>query len=170
MIRQLFVGVIVSLAGVTQGGEWKSFSPKDGSFSVLMPGLPMEDKQDVKTVSGDVVVTMYLLEVKNEGSLIVSSSEFPEAALQAGTDEKRLDGARDGAVMSAKGKLRSEKKIMLDGRPGRELTIDSEKSGTVRTRIFAADKRLYQTLIAGSKTFVSGKEAEMFLDSFKVLK
>lgn len=174
MIGRLCLSLTLPLVlGAAQGGEWKAFSVKDGGFTVLMPGMPMEDKQDVKTATGDVTVTLYVLEVKNEGSLVVSFSEVPEAALKAGTDDRRLDSARDGAVVSAKGKLRTEKKITLDGHPGRDLTIDTDaKSGNavVRTRIYAVKQRLYQTMAVGTKAFAAGKDAEMFLNSFKVAK
>jgi hypothetical protein len=158
--------------GASAGGEWKTFSPKEGGFSILMPGAPTEDKQDVKTPSGDVTVFFFISELKNEGSLVVSFSEFPGAAFNGGTDENRLDSARDGAVLSAKGKLKTEKKITQQGFPGRELIIEIEgKAGSVfHTRIYAVKQRLYQTMAVGSKAFVSGKECEMFLNSFKLMK
>src|SRR5688572_23404134 len=116
MIGRLFLGLsLLPVLGAVQDLDWKAFSPKDGGFTVLMPGMPMEDKQDVKTVSGDITVMLHFIEVKNEGSLVVSYSEYPDAAFKGGDDEKRLDSARDGAVVSAKGKLKSEKKITLDG-------------------------------------------------------
>lgn len=171
---RLFLSLsLLPVLGAVQDGEWKIFSPKDGGFTVLMPGMPMEDKQDVKTVGGDISVILHILEVKNEGSLVVSYSEYPDAAFKGGDDDKRLDSARDGAVVSAKGKLKSEKKITLDGRPGRDLHIETSAKGVegaVRTRIYAVNKRLFQTMVVGTRDFVGGKDAERFLDSFKLAK
>ena len=174
MMRRLCLGLSLPLVlGAAQGGEWKTFSPKGGGYSVQMPGDPVEDKQDVKAAGGEtnIAVTFYVFEVKGEGSLVVSQSEFPDAIAKAGDAEKRLNGARAGAVTSSKGKLRAEKKIALDSNPGRDLLIENEMKNTlVRTRVYAVGNRLYQTIAAGKKEFVEGKTADRFLDSFKLVK
>jgi len=159
------------LLGAAAGTEWKLFTPKDGGYSVSLPGEPTEAKQDVKTATGNIEVTFYALEAK-DGAYVVSHSAFPESALKGGTDDKRLDNARDGAVASAKGRMKSEKKLTLDGFPGREVVIETDAKGmkAVRTRIYAVNKRLFQTLVVGPKSFVQGKDATMFLDSFKLVK
>jgi hypothetical protein len=156
--------------GAAQGGDWKTFSPKEGGFTVLMPAIPVEDKQDVMTPSGNVTVTLHFHEVKNEGSLVVSVSDLPAAAFKAGTDESRLDNAREHAIQGAKGRLKSEKRITSAGFPGRDLMIESDAKGgaAVRTRIFAVKQ--HQVIAVGSKTFVSGKDADRFLNSFKLMK
>lgn len=150
--------------------DWVSFQSKDGGFSVELPGKPLESRQLVKTGLGTLEVTMLLLEKKKEGAFVVSFANFPESAFKGGDDEKRLDNARDGAIATAKGKLKSEKKIMLDKWPGRELVIDSPTRGLLRTRIYAVDQRLYQTVATGSAAFINGKDVTRFLDSFKLQK
>lgn len=158
------------LAPLVLGGGWVTVAPKDAGFVMQFPAAPVEDRQDIKTPAGDVTVNVLIHEIKNQGTLAVSYSLMPEGALKAGTDDKRLDGARDLAVQSAKGKLKSEKKIKQDGYPGRELVIegDGKTPVAVRTRIYAVKDRLYQTMASGSKTFVTSKEADKFLNSFKL--
>ena len=148
--------------------DWKPYHSKEGGFEVSFPGKPLESRQLVKTGLGTLQVTMLLLEHKKEAAFVVSFTDFSEEAFKGGDDEKRLNFARDGAVASAKGKLKSEKKITLAKFPGRELVIESDTRGTVRTRIYAVEKRLYQTMAVGSKAFVQSKDAERFLNSFQL--
>jgi hypothetical protein len=154
-------------------GEWKTFTPKAGGFTASFPGTPSEHKQSVKTPSGTFIdVTLYVYEPKKgEGQYVVSFSEYPDSALKAGTDEKRLENARDGAVQNVKGTLKGGiKHIKLDGFPGLDLTIETKEKILVRTRIYAVKNRLYQTLVIGPPKMVAAKETEQFLNSFKLVK
>src|SRR5207244_3119777 len=105
---------------------------------------------------------------KGEGSYVLVFADFSEAMLKGGSDEKRLDNARDGAVTSAKGKLKAEKRITLDKHPGRELHIEVEGKTAVRTRFYAVKNRLYQVLAVGTRELVFSKDTDRFLDSFKL--
>jgi len=150
--------------------DWLPFAPDGGGFSILLPVEPTEGKRTVKTPQGEVEVTYFLVEVKDQGSYVVVYSEYPQEALKGGADEKRLDNARDGAVQSAKGKLKAEKRIRLQNFPGRELVIESSAGGGVRTRLYAVKNRLYQTMAAGSRGFLQAKETVRFLDSFQLVR
>jgi hypothetical protein len=158
------------LGGAQDPAEWKPFVSKKGGFSVTLPAEPTEQVQTVKTPAGPVDVVLYLIDGKKDTvSYVVGYSQFPEKALQTGTSEKRLDNARDGAVQSAKGKLKEEKKVLLGSYPGRELLIESETGGFVRTRIYAVRNRLYQTMVIGNKESIESRAAGAFLDSFKLI-
>ena len=173
MLTRLLLGVscTMAMAGVPEG--WKTFTPRAGGFSIAFPDTPGEHKQSVKTPAGNFIdVTLYVHEPKKgEGQYVVSFSEFPDSALKAGTDEKRLENARDGAVQSVKGTLKGgTKKIMLDGFPGFDLTIETKEKTAIRTRIYAVKNRLYQTMVVGPPKMIAAKEAEQFLSSFKLAK
>jgi hypothetical protein len=166
----LALPLIVGFIQETDVPDWKPFVPKGGGFSVLLPLTPTEHKQRLKTSAGPITVTLFIADEKKiECTFVVGYSQYPEGSIGPRTAEKRLDNARDGAVASAKGKLKSEKVITLDGHPGRELEIESAK-GMVRTRLVAVKNRLYQTMVVGSASLVRGKEAEHFLKSFKLSK
>ena len=174
MIRSLSLAILVSAIAVAraQDAEWKPFTSDKGRFTATFPGKPMEQFQSVKLPGGkSVEVVLYVLELKKgEGSLAVGFTDYPAEVFKTGTDDKRLEHARDGAVLSAKGKLRSEKKITLGSAAGRELLIESETRGNVRTRLFAVKNRLYQAMVVGPKKLVDSKEASKFLDSFQIAK
>jgi len=160
---RLLLTTAALLAG--QAAAWRTFSPRDESFSVSMPAAPSEKVQSVPVKDGSNLEVRVFASADKEGTYVVSVTEFPAAE---GNPERRLNNAREGAVASVQGKLQHERKIKLGGHPGRELWIEAGKSDVIHTRIYAVDKRLYQTLAIGPKRFVETKETTRFLDSFKL--
>lgn len=153
-----------------QGEVVKPFAPKGGGFTVHLPGTPGEQRQTVQTASGAVAVTLYLLDLAGgEKTLVVGYSELPASGIKPGTEEKRLESARDGAVASAKGKLKREGRITLGKHPGREFVIAVSDKVEVRTRMYAVRNRLYQALAVGPPAWVHSAEVGKFLDSFKLI-
>ncbi len=158
---------------VTNAGEdtWKLFTSPAAGFAVKMPGLPIEQMQTVKTAAGNVEVHVFSVELeKPPVSYVVSYSALPESAVKPGSEAKRLDNARDGAVASTKGTLKSQRRILLQNYPGRELEIDLPKERRVRTRIYAVGNRLYQLLVIGPAGAKDATEAKRFLESFQLTK
>ncbi len=159
------------LLGATQESPaWETFTSKEGAFSVKFPCAPAEERQKVKTATGQLNVAVFLAEDKNDASYVVSFSDLPEAETKKGMEQKRLDFARDGAVTRARGKLRSEKAIELVGYPGRELVIESAAELVLRVRIFVVNRRLYQVMAVGPGAVVLHRDGTFFLDSFRLNK
>jgi hypothetical protein len=149
--------------------EWKEFAPKDGSFTVLLPGPPNEFKKTVKTPDGAVEVVLFELPVSaGSAKYAIGYTEYPDTAIKPGTEDKRLDNARDGAVASTKGALVRQKILLLDNYPGRELLLRIDGKGAILMRLYAIKNRLYQLVVFGSEEFVGSKDAEKFLTSFKL--
>src|SRR4051794_21570937 len=94
---------------------WQSVTSKAGGFTVKMPAMPVEKKQKVDTAKGHLSVITLVAEGRNDSYFVVSYSDLPEAELKKGTVDRRLDQARDSAVGSVRGKLRSEKTVEIDG-------------------------------------------------------
>ena len=68
-----------------------------------------------------------------------------------------------------KGKLLSEKNIKLGDTPGRETQIEVAGGKKLfRARVYLADQRMYQVVVFGTKKAATSKEADRFLDSFKL--
>jgi hypothetical protein len=175
MIARLCLGLTLPLALTAVQQEnlpagWSVYTSKEGAFSVALPGKPGESKQRVMTATGNLDVYLFVVETKDDAAYVVSYSDLPAAEIKAGTADKRLDHARDGAVDNARGKLRSEKKIEIASFPGRELVIETGKDVVIKMRIFAVNKRLYQTMAMGSGAFFQSKDAGQFLDSLKLIK
>lgn len=156
-----------------QTGDWKAFASKDGGYEVQLPGVPLEQRQSIKTSVGTVYVVLAVLELKKGDSnnvFLVGYAEQPEVVVKSDTEEKRLDNARNGAVSNVRGKLKAEKQIKIDTHNGRELDIETDARNMVRFRFYFVNDRLYQVMVSGSREMVTGADAKKFLDSFKLVK
>jgi hypothetical protein len=162
--------VLLTLAIPSAGAqlEWKEFAPKDGSFTVLFPGTPTEHKKTIMPPGGAVEVLLFEVAVSDGGKFVVGYSEFPAASIKPGTEDKRLDNARDGAVASIKGTLVRQKNLLLGKYPGRELLIKMDGKTMVVMRLYAVKNRLYQLGAIGSEGVVTSRDAEKFLTSFQL--
>ena len=149
---------------------WKTFAPDGGRFAVALPGTPTKSQQQVKTATGQLDVTVYVLETKQAVTYLVTHSDLPAADVKAGTEDRRLDFARDGAVTNARGKLRGEKRVELDGYPGRDLIIETDRDLVIRMRVYAVGRRLYQVSAVGPGALVHGRDTGLFLDSFRLVR
>jgi hypothetical protein len=175
MIGRLCLGLTLPLMlGATQPENlpagWRVVTSKDGGFAIALPGEPVQSKRRVMTAAGTLDVYLFLVDGKDDASYVVSYSDLPAAQVKAGNEEKRLDFASEGAVSNARGKLRSEKKVTLDGHPGRELVIEAENEVVIRMRIFAVKQRLFQAMAMGQGAFAQSKDAHRFLDSLRLIK
>jgi len=168
MLTRLLLCVSLPLFLGADAEDWKPFTSKEGGFTILFPGIPTESKQETKTPAGTITVTFFVAE-QDSATYIGGFSVFPRETMKARTEEKRLDNARDGAVAAARGKLEAERKFHLKKHPARELLIKGEK-GFIRSRIYAVENRLYQTMVMGTKEQMKGKEVTRFLDSFQLAK
>jgi hypothetical protein len=166
MVTRVLLGVSVTLAAAQ--ADWVEH--KGEGFTVSFPGKPSDFKQSVKGHTGPVEVKMLVFEnAKGDAQYVVSYFDFPDAALKSGNDDKRLDNARDGAVLAVKGTLKEEKKIKIEKHSGREVLIMT-KGKIARTRLYAVNKRLYQLAVVGPANVVEQKETKQFFDSFKLSK
>jgi hypothetical protein len=166
--------LLLSLASAlaqAPGGDWKPFSPKNGMFGVLLPGTPTDSKKSIKTPTGVAELALFEVAVPSgNGKYFICCTEYPEASIKAGTEDKRLESARDALVASSKGKLKREKTILLGEYPGRELQIEVEGMATMVIRTYAVKNRLYVVGAAGSAGMVTSKDTLKFLESFKLVK
>jgi hypothetical protein len=165
------LGLLMSLlplrAEDRAGPGWKEFAPKDGRFRVLMPGTPKREKQDTESDFGKGVLVMHTVE---RGGLIYGANycDFPAAIKKAPAD-KVLDSSRDGCVDNLNGKLLLDKKVKLGEHPGREVRVGVEGGRVFRARVYLVGRRLYQVVVFGPGEKVTSKEADKFLDSFKLV-
>jgi len=152
----------------SEGATWKEFRSSEGAFSVLMPGTPEESTETLSTEIGPLNLHSFTVN-QRERSYGVVYADYPEALVQNTDPEGILDGARDGAVAKVQGKLLSESFIDLDNHPGREIKVESsDRTATLRARVYLVNNRLYQTVWAGPKEDSSSEEVDRFLDSFEL--
>jgi len=145
---------------------WKHVVSDKGNYSLVFPGEPAA--QDLTDDAGKYLATMFVLELDNGNVAYMSSfSDLPLERTTAGPDQI-LSDARDGALKSSKGTLVSEKKITLDGFPGRELQISTPNGMTSFVRVYLVKSRLYQSMGVMPKDKIDGKQVRTFLESFRL--
>src|SRR5262245_29103083 len=112
-IRYLIVvAALVHGSAPRPADEWKSYRSRDGGFSVLMPGKPQEQAQEVKTPDGKLALHLLVAAVALDRVVYVSYSDYPAKAVE-GKQDAFLDGTVKGNVSSLNGKLVTQKKIAI---------------------------------------------------------
>ena len=147
--------------------EWKEFTSKDGRFKVLMLGTPKQYKLDTESDFGKGVLHMNTVMV---GKTMYGANfcDFP-AEIKKAPLKQVLDSSRDGTVANLEGKLASERDIKLGAYAGREIQIEVAGGKQLfRVRVYLVDQRLHQVVVFGTKEAATGKDADKFLDSFKL--
>jgi hypothetical protein len=162
--------VLALVAGTASADEWKEFVSKTGRCAVTMAGTPTETKQTFDTDAGPVEATLYMLEADNGFvAYLMGFNDFPAELVAKSDPQTMLDGARDGAVRNVGGKLIEEKKISIEGHPGRYLKVSAEDN-LVFARVYLVKNRLYQALVVfPTKTLRQG-DVDKFLTSFRLTK
>jgi hypothetical protein len=149
----------------------EEFTSKAGGFTVSMPGQPKETSKTSKTPSGkDSKQLTYAVDQKSSAFLVIVTDMPDLAKADPDTLNGALERGRQAAEASIKGKLLGEKKIKLGNHPGLDFQISSPRFGIYRSRIYIADGRLYQVIVLGPKEVATSKQADEFLESFKLNK
>jgi hypothetical protein len=163
------VVIVLAVApAAAQRGE--KYAPPGGRFSVRFPGLPKEGSQTAKSAIGELKVVTATYATSDGNAYMVSHTDFPEGAAKPDAASKLFDGVRDG-LKAKDGKLIEESEIPIgsDKYPGREIEVEKDKK-RMKFRVVLRDGRLYQVAVIGTASFVRGKDARAFLDSFELTK
>jgi hypothetical protein len=142
------------------------FASKEGGFSVKLPEEPKTSSQDVDTDVGKV--TMYAFTVEtNSGNTayMVLYSDFPTIPDPANA----IDRAINGQVTNFKGTIVTDKKVTLNGWPGRTVRIESADV-IVLSSVYLAGNRLYQVMFLTGKGDTIPADALEFQSTFEITK
>jgi hypothetical protein len=152
---------------------WKEYAAKGNSFSVWLPedaGKKTEKFKDVVAEKG-MNLRISLLSVPSKAGLTLEAATVTIspyggeiAKLKSAT---RVDILRDLFVAESKGKASDEKEIQQGRVPGREFVVQVE-DGAHRYRVYAFADRFFFVVVKGTKKQVESKEADTFLDSYKI--
>jgi hypothetical protein len=145
----------------------EKYAPKDGGFSVRLPGKPKEAPQTAKSPIGELTVFTATYVTAEGNVYLVSYTDFPAGTARKETREALLDGVREG--LKKDGEVLSETAIEFgpDKLPGRDLQL-KKGAQRVRIRVVLRDDRLYQVGAVGSVTFATGKTVNGFVESFEL--
>jgi hypothetical protein len=160
------------LALHAEEGGLEKFISREGKYLALLPKSPQTKTTSATTAAGPVKVVSTGAEL-GMAHFSVVYCDYPAEKITNPDPQVKLDGARKGLVTNTKGTLVSEKKLTFGKAkfPGREMVlVSTEGKYWLRTRIYLAGNRLYQTIAVGaSEQEIKSKIAETFLDSFTLL-
>lgn len=146
---------------------WQEFESKLGRFKALMPGAPTASTRNIRTDIGTVASIRFTATDAANVTYDVMFNDYPAAGVSKANPQKLLDGARDGLLYQTKGRMMSEKLIMLANFPARDQEIMGGDGTHYRIRLVWTENRLYQIMAV-----TPGKprpEANSFFDSFQIV-
>lgn len=156
------------LIGCAQGGPHAAvsasasspapFAPKDGGYTVNMPGSPKEamDEGAHMATSGD-----------DDRFYMVRYKELDEPVSETGAHAQRLldRAARTWAEDEGRRAV-WQKKTHIDGHPARDLLVKTKDGDYMRVRIALKGSRLYQVLAVTGRDDPHAAKVAPFIDSF----
>ena len=156
----------VTQTSTTPAVTMKEFKGPDGHFSIMMPGTPSYETQDVP-LQGGVKAQMneWYVETDNHNiSYMLMYNDYPPAYAN-GAPADMLIKFRDGAT--ADKTLLTDQVITLGGIPGRAFTTKDKDGWLYDVHHFFLNKRLYQLIIVTAPGYTATYR-DAFMDSFKI--
>lgn len=169
-MTRTFVALLVMFATASLATAAEKFTSKDGKYSATFPSAPKEPPaQEVDSPIGKLKLFIAAAEAGKNQAFMVIYNDYP-AVVAAAPPQKILEGVRDGSK-GPTGKVVSDKEIKVgDKVPGRDYVLD--KGGNFfRSRSVLDGTRLYQVVVVGkTQDDVTSKQADEFINSFKIEK
>ena len=158
-MKRLFI-VLVSLGFLSSGfaqRAWKGFTDPEANFKVLFPGVPQ--------IQTGAERNLHVFTVRAEAEAYgLSYSDY-----SPGSDwEKVVDAERDSLVGPLGGKVLSEKRVSLDGNPGKWVKF-SGKDWSGQLELYFVGQRLYFLQAIAAPGSERPQNFAKFLNSFRLL-
>ncbi len=161
----LAVAVIAQAGGPGEPGPMP-FTSKEGGFSIAMPGTPSVTVQKADSPAGPIINKAFQVTRVDRVHTVVCS-DYP-GELKGEDEDALLNGVLQGVSQSTGGRLLSQKKVTIEGRPGREVALKLPL-GVLHSRYFLKGKRIYQILQFQMGEKDDPAEFQRFADSFRTV-
>jgi len=148
-------------------GGLQPYTSTDGRFSVLFPGSPKRNDQQVALSASDSITIHQFEFDDNNLSYLVMYNDYPAKYVIA-EPQPILESIRDRSIESLKATLTNDGPVDLNGVPGRAFEFTNKDGSTYVVHDFLNGQRLYQVMVTvgpGEST----TQAEDFLKSFRIL-
>jgi hypothetical protein len=145
----------------------KEFKGPDGHFSVMMPGTPSYETQDVPLQGGaKAQMNEWYIETDNHNvSYMLMYNDYPPNYAN-GAPADMLVKFRDGAT--ADKTLLTDQTISLGSVPGRAFTTKDKDGWLYDVHHFFLNKRLYQIIIVTAPGYTATYR-NSFMNSFQII-
>lgn len=160
---------LVAFAGAPGARAAEPYKSAEGKYAVRFPAAPKVTTQTAKTAVGELTVTTATYATADGNVYMVSYTDYP-TAVKPENQAALFDGVRDG--VKGTGKLVGDVKESAfgpDKLPAREFVVDKGRQ-RVKFRLILRDERLYQVATVGTADFATGKDANLFFESFELTK
>ena len=147
---------------------WRSYTPEDGSFVVVMPLLPQHAEnhhKDART-GEDRKYDMYAAE-KNDGTVFVISKISSMHQGDLGSDSVLEEVREDMVASHPDNKLISSKKGKFLSHDALDVTIENPKA-QIEGKAFLDGNMLYLLMYVAPREHYDRKEFDHFIESFKL--
>jgi hypothetical protein len=157
-----FVGGLALLGMASSAfAQWTEHRFAEG-YRIEFPGTPKSFQQEVQTAVGPIKIYTQSLN-RNGLDFFSAYNRYPNDA----PPERRLEGARDGAVKNVKGILREEESLTIGGAPAKRIIIDVPDPRVVGVQLIVVrGNSLYQAVVVGPVGSESSPDVARFINSF----
>ncbi len=156
-----------------QQSQWKLFNAPDGSFTVLMPGMPKTMTQTQKTYMGEINVQVFVGQFANqEVAYVVAYNDFPYSYGQMANPQEVLNNARNMAIETTQSNLIQQRHLRSsNGHLGKEIEYVNSGGKITKNRMYFAEGRLYQVMAITTKKQhkTLSKTINGYLNSFQLV-
>ena len=163
--------VLGLLLGACGGDSWKERRSNEAGFAVSTPGEMTRRSEVLTTAAGPLQSVSYVYAARDgKTSYGVDYADYPANVVRSNGPERVLDAAADALVTKVRGRQLTRGGLAIERNPGREMTVAVPGSGFVRARIFLVGQRQYQVVAVTPDERTGVKDAERFLNSFKLVR
>lgn len=165
-MRAIVTTVLTTIAALAFAqADWQVYRSDDGRFSVQLPHAPAKASQNLRAQTNNV------LAVKTDaGSYVVSYVDSDTFDDDRNKIDSILDNACRGAANNAGATTLRAETVIRNGFVGRSVRFRGRDGTSYRGLVFLAGTRLYQAYASGSSEWAAGKDADRFLNSFRMWK
>jgi predicted Zn finger-like uncharacterized protein len=149
------------------GGPWRDFAPPGGGFHVSMPGTPTAQKPPENL---SAKLDLYDLQISNPHlEFAVVFGEVPRDEWKRVSLWQRFEDTKHGMLRTLpEVNLVSQKRVGLDGHPGREFQVKVPRQGMLIARYYFANRRMIGLSISGPDVKADSEVVRKFFDSFRI--
>jgi hypothetical protein len=163
--------LLAACGGGGGGGTWQTFDASEGGFRVSMPGKPTKGRDVLTTAAGPLEGVNYVYTTPDQRVAYgIDYVDYPAEVVRRNDPERILEAARDGLVGKLRGRVRDERRVSLEGRPGRAVDLALADGRFVRARLSLVGQRQYQLVVVTPDERTAANDAERFLESFRLLR
>jgi hypothetical protein len=150
--------------------EFKSFSSKEGRFTISFPGKPDQSTSTLKSPIGDMVLHIFKAGRDNDKeAYTLIYYDYPPEAIKSTDPEKIFDTAQQGGLDATHCKLVKKTDIIKTDKvpASRDLEIEIQAATTYARMILVAN-RLYVIMAVPAANQGAADHARKYFDSFKL--